>query len=92
MSEQRLLPLKKRREETRREVVARAEEREFRPIVGPMGLWHYPILNTILQFLERLRELRTRQYSRSRTRVTILEWVRDEKGRVLQLIGTEKEM
>lgn len=89
MPDQRLLPLKKRGEET--EVVARREEQEFTPIVGPLGLWPFPLLNVFLRFLQRLRELRYREYRRP-SRVTLLEFVRDREGRVIQLISTEKEM
>jgi len=92
LSEQRLLPLRKRTEESQREGVARVEEREFRPIVGPMGLWYFPILNILLRFLERLQELRSSHYARGRMRVTVLEFIRDREGRVIQILGTERDM
>lgn len=59
-------------------------------IQGPIFGWPFPILNAVLQFLTRLRDLREPRMRRSR--VTLVEFVRDREGRVLQIVGTEKDI
>lgn len=57
-----------------------------RYIIGPLGIWPFPILNTLLLIIERLRGI---NYGSKQKKPKIYEFVRDEKGRIIQIIEWE---
>jgi len=65
-----------------------SEDEEY--IRGPLGIWFFPILNAILAFIKKLRNIRTRQTG-PRRRLAIYELVRDEYGRIIQIVEREIE-
>jgi hypothetical protein len=85
MSQQELL-LKKRR------LLARQlgeDENLFQPIVGPLGIWPWPILNVLLQLIIRLRAIRETAtpielLPKTVTRRT--EYIRDREGRIIEKV------
>lgn len=67
-----------------------AERIEGDYIVGPFGIWPFPLLNALLQFVLRLRSTYT-TVSPKRRRLTIYEVVRDERGRIVEIVEHERE-
>ena len=55
-------------------------------VEGPLGLWPWPILNAVLAFLYALRALRARAAARPRRRLVTYEIVRDERGRIVEIV------
>lgn len=64
-----------------------AEEERGRYIVGPLGIWPFFVLNALLMFVERLRSMRYDAPQPKRPKV--YEFVRDEKGRIIQIVEWE---
>jgi|YelNatPaOPRAMG01_1025707.scaffolds.fasta_scaffold141535_2 hypothetical protein len=62
-------------------------EQEQMPIKGPFGLWPYPILNVILLFILALTSRSTVPERRS---IKTYQFVRDEKGRIIEILEIEK--
>jgi hypothetical protein len=59
---------------------------EERAIVGPLGIWPYPIINVLLQIIERLRSLTVRpvQAYLPKTATRRTEYIRDSQGRIIE--------
>jgi len=92
MSQTILEKKKKKRKKLLDVLKVRGEEEEEEIITGPLGIWFFPILNAILRFIKKLRSLRERRPTRTRRRrLAIYELVRDEYGRVAQIIEREIE-
>lgn len=62
----------------------RSEEYVIR---GPFGIWPFPILNALLQFIALLRSL---QQPVRRAGIRTYQFVRDEKGRIIEIVEIEK--
>jgi len=54
-------------------------------IRGPFGFWPFPILNALILIIYGLRQA----YQPQRSRPKIYEFVRDEKGRIIQILEYE---
>jgi hypothetical protein len=83
-----IIPLKSEVETTE----TRAEADEW--VRGPLGIWPWPILNAILMFFRRLREIATGAPSLPlrKRRVTIYEVIRDPAtGRITSIEEHERE-
>lgn len=63
-------------------------EEERRYFTGPLGVWPWPIVNLILAFVDLLRSqaeaLRSPAYRLPRTATRRTEYIRDEKGRIIE--------
>lgn len=60
-------------------------------IRGPLGIWPWPILNVLLQLIKALRNIVSSSYIQSpatpkRGGVKVYELVRDEKGRIIEIL------
>lgn len=60
-------------------------------ISGPLGLWPFPILNSVLRFLYELRRIYYNQVPSRRRRISVYEVVRDEKGRIVEIVEHVRE-
>ncbi len=60
-------------------------------ITGPFGIWPFPVLNVLLQFIQALKAVRETVYPTRRKRLTVYEVVRDEKGRIMEITEHETE-
>jgi hypothetical protein len=61
-------------------------------IRGPLGIWFFPILNALLRFIRALRRQPTPTVQpERRRRMVIHEIVRDEKGRIVEIVEREVE-
>jgi len=79
--------VKRRRILLSRPDIAGAEEPEVPFIRGVLGIWPWPILNVLLQFLYALRAAVSQPYRfgyfpRTATRRT--EYIRDKEGRIIE--------
>jgi hypothetical protein len=78
----RLIPLRTETEEAREEYIR-----------GPLGIWPYPILNVLLQFIRRIREATVAPAKPVRRRRTaVYEIIRDERGRLSSIEEHEVEV
>jgi len=87
-------PLKKRRI-LRFPPVQIETYREEEIIRGPLGVWPWPILNVILRFIRALRKTQVQPTvpveKPHRKRMTIHEIIRDERGRIIEIVERETE-
>jgi hypothetical protein len=78
----RLIPFRGETEEAREEYIR-----------GPLGIWPYPILNVLLQFIRRIREATVAPSKPVRRRRTVVyEIIRDERGRLSSIEEHEVEV
>jgi len=82
------LILKKEKRKKLIEILSPVESESSDYITGPLGIWPFPLLNVLIQVFERLRQTSVPRPSRRR-RLSVYEFVRDEKGRILQIIERE---
>jgi hypothetical protein len=61
------------------------ENRNVFLIRGPLGIWPFPLLNTIIQVLFLLSTLASQAYQPSRPRARTYNIVRDERGRIVAI-------
>jgi len=69
----------------------RSEVEEDEWIVGPFGIWPWPLLNVLVQLIKRLRTIGRTTVAKRRKRLAITELVRDEYGRIIQVVEREIE-
>jgi hypothetical protein len=54
-------------------------------IRGPLGIWPFPLLNTLIQILALLYALASQAHQPSRPRARTYNIVRDEHGRIVSI-------
>jgi len=96
LSEQEAITLRPLRQRKRRRILQSAtteapSDEEY--ITGPLGIWPWPILNVILRFIHALRRKTyvTPTVEKRKRRTVIHEVVRDEKGRIVEIVEREME-
>lgn len=57
-------------------------------IRGPLGLWPFPLLNFLLELIEVMKQ-QSMEEKESRPRKRIYQLVRDEKGRIIEIVEVE---
>lgn len=64
-------------------------------IVGPLGFWTFPLLNALISTIIAIRSVSQAQVQAqlpARTnRIVVYEVVRDEKGRIVEIVEHERE-
>ncbi|MEM3484789.1 MAG: hypothetical protein QXI12_04135 [Candidatus Methanomethyliaceae archaeon] len=62
-------------------------------IVGPLGFWTFPLLNALISTIIAIRSVSQAQAQLpARTnRIVVYEVVRDEKGRIVEIVEHERE-
>jgi len=88
MSQAILEKRKKKRKKLLDVLKVRGEEEEEEIITGPLGIWFFPILNAILKFIKRLRQIKYAP-TQPKRRLKIYQFIRDEKGRIIEILEHE---
>lgn len=69
--------------------MVKAKEVEVVAVRGPLGLWPFPILNVLVQLILVLRVV-YQQPSAGRAGIRTYQFVRDEKGRIIEIVEVER--
>lgn len=62
-------------------------QNHFQMIRGPFGFWPFPMLNALIQLVFLLKSI---QQPPSKAGIRTYQLVRDEKGRIVEIVEIEK--